>query len=71
MEKLDTFLARIRQERLADLYRLNPEPIGFRIKRGARILPFRYATYELAESAAIEQGLTPNAWKVEPVYRQP
>jgi hypothetical protein len=58
-------------ETLSDLYRDNPEPTGFRLrKNGGRSLG-TYGSYEAVEQAAKTMGLPANDWKAEPVYGNP
>jgi len=58
-------------ETLSDLYRNNPEPSGFRIRKaGGRVLPEVYPTYEQAEKAAEGQGFG-TGWRALPVYGEP
>jgi hypothetical protein len=52
-------------ESLADLYRQNPEPTGFRIRSEGYVFREVYSTYEALERVAQTQFST---WTAEPVY---
>lgn len=53
-------------ERIQDLYRLNPEPTGFRLRYNGWVHQKVYGSYEDLERHANESRL--NGWSAEPVY---
>jgi hypothetical protein len=54
-------------ERIQDLYRLNPEPTGFRLRYNGFVHQKVYDSYEALERDAITNRL--NGWSAEPVYQ--